>query len=70
MQSCLDKCKSLKKKECAQDALADLETLDALDSQNMKAAVLRKKLSRTAVQGKESESAVCARMFDNSLQPC
>ncbi len=53
-----------------QGALADLEAVEELDPQNVKAAVLRKKLSRTAVQGKESESAVCARMFDNSLQPC
>ena len=53
-----------------QDALADLQAVDALDPHNMKAAVLRGKLSRTAVQGKESESAVYARMFDNSLQPC
>ena len=53
-----------------QDALADLEAVDELDPYNMKAAVLRKKLSKTAVQGKESESAVYTRMFDNSLQPC
>ena len=53
-----------------QDALADLDSVDELDLHNMKAAVLRKKMSRTAVQGKETESAVCARMFDSSLLPC
>ena len=57
-------------RESAQDALADLEAVEDLEPQNMNAAVLRKKLSRTTVQGKESESAVYGRMFDKCLQPC
>lgn len=53
-----------------QDALADLNAVDELDPYHMKAAMLRKKLTKTAAQGKGNEAAVCAKMFDKSLQPC
>ena len=41
--------------------------MEELDPYNMKAAALRRKLSRTAVQGKGSEAAVFAKMFDKTL---
>ena len=56
--------------DAVQDALADLNAVDELDPYHMKAAMLRKKLTKTAAQGKGTEAAVCAKMFDKSLQPC
>ena len=50
-----------------QEAQADLDAVEELDPFNMKAAALRRKLSRTAVQGKGSEAAVFAKMFDKNL---
>ena len=51
-----------------QEAQADLDAVEELDPYNIKAAALRRKLSRTAAQGKESEAAVFAKMFEKNCK--
>lgn len=47
-----------------QNALADLDAAEELDPNNMKAMMIRKRMSKVAVQGKDSEAAVFSKMFD------